>query len=98
MIYISIGILLGIFAGVLLCKVNIGVVVLLCFVLLLFLGNYCHKVDSSCKRNKRQWRTVKEAEEDPCVGDIVRKGNSQWYELTLLDETKVKRRLLDDEN
>lgn len=98
MIYISIGILLGIFAGVLLCKVNIGVIVLLCFVLLLFLGNYCHKVDSSCKRNNRQWHTVKEAEDDPCVSDIVRKRGTPWYELTLLDETKIERKLLDDEN
>lgn len=98
MTYISIGVLLGIFAGVLLCKVNIGAVVLLCFVLLLFLGNYCRKVELSCKRNKRQWKTVQEAEEDPRVSDIVRKGNTPWYELTLLDETKIERRLLDDEN
>lgn len=98
MTYISIGVLLGIFAGVLLCKVNIGAVVLLCFVLLLFLGNYCHKVESFCKKNKRRWRTVKDAEEDPYVGDIVRIENTPWYELTLLDETKIERKLLDDEN
>lgn len=97
---IKYGIALGLLLGAIICslEVNVGGTILLCFVLLIFLGNYCHKIEDTCKKNKCQWKSIEEAEQDPCVSDICRKDETPWYEITLLDEKRVERSLKNEES
>lgn len=88
-------------AGSILCYfgANVGVVSLLAFVLLLFLGCCCGKTEEQCKETRKHIKQdsyIDSVTLFPMVADINEAEQGiPWYEITLLDESKIITRLRD---